>query len=215
MAERAILVLGAGGHGKAVVDLLLGLGEFSVAGVVDAAPRVTEILGVPVLGGVAEAARALAAGAAYAHPAIGANAARLAAGAWLEATGFALPTLIHPSAVVGRSATLGAGVVVMARAVIGPDAAIGRLALINTGAIVEHDCTVGEGAHLAPGVVLSGGVRVGARAMIGAGAVVLPGVSVGADAIIGAGAAVISDVAAGTTVVGVPARNVDPNATTT
>ncbi|MBR0656900.1 NeuD/PglB/VioB family sugar acetyltransferase [Plastoroseomonas arctica] len=208
MAERAILVLGAGGHGKAVLDLLLASGDFVVAGVVDAAPRVASVLGIAVLGDEAAAPRILAEGVGDAHPAIGANAARLSAGARLEAMGFALPALVHPSAVLGRGATLGAGAVVMARAVVGPDASIGRLALINTGAIVEHDCVVEEGAHLAPGVVLAGGVRVGARAMLGAGAVVLPAVSIGADAIIGAGAAVIADVAPGLTVTGVPARAV-------
>lgn len=205
MAERAILVLGAGGHGKAVLDLLLAWGEFRPAGVVDAAPRAASILGVPVLGDEAAAGRAFAEGVAFAHPAIGANRARLVAAARLEAIGFVLPALRHPAAILGYGATLGEGAVVMARAVIGPDALVGRLALVNTGAIVEHDCVVDEGAHLAPGVVLAGGVRVGARAMLGAGVVVLPGVSIGADAIIGAGAVVIANVAAGTTVTGVPA----------
>ena len=78
MAERTILVLGAGGHGKAVLDLLLAWGEFRPIGVVDAVPRVASILGVPVLGEEAAAGRAFADGVAFAHPAIGANRARLA-----------------------------------------------------------------------------------------------------------------------------------------
>jgi len=210
LAEGAILVLGAGGHGKAVLDLLLASGAYVIAGVVDAAPRQAAILGVPVLGDEAAAGRSFAAGVGFAHPAIGANAARLAAGARLQAIGFALPTLAHPTAVIGNGVTLAEGCAVMARVVIGPDARIGRLALINTGAIVEHDSVVEEGAHLAPGVVLTGGVRVGARAMLGAGAVVLPGLTIGADAVIGAGAAVTADVLPGARVAGVPARPVSP-----
>jgi len=206
MARPRLVLLGAGGHGKAVLDLLTAAGMHEVAGLVDAAPRVMQVLGHPVLG-TEDALPALhAAGVAAAHPAIGDNAARMAAGGRLEAAGFVLPSLVHPAALIGTGAVLGAGAVVMARAVVGPEARIGRLVLINTGAIVEHDCELGEGAHVGPGAVLAGHVRVGARVLVGAGAVIAPGVSVGADARIGAGAAVTRDVPAGATVGGVPAR---------
>jgi sugar O-acyltransferase (sialic acid O-acetyltransferase NeuD family) len=209
MERPAILLLGAGGHGKAVLDLLMAQGGWRIAGVVDAAPRVPAVLGVPVLGDESALAGLVAAGIGAAHPAIGNNAQRIAAAALLEAAGLALPALVHPAAILGHGATLGAGAVVMARAVIGPEARIGRLALVNTGAIVEHDCELAEGAHIAPGAVLAGGVRIGPGAMVGAGAVIRPGVSVGAGATIGAGAAVLADVPPGATVGGVPARPLD------
>jgi len=207
MTDRtAILVLGAGGHGKAVLDLLLAHGGWRVAGLLDAAPRLPAVLGVPVLGDESLLPALAAAGVAAAHPAIGRNEARLAAGARLAAAGFALPALRHPAAIIGRGAELAEGALVMARAVVGPEARIGRLALVNTGAIVEHDCVVGEGAHIAPGAVLAGGARVGAGALVGAGAVLRPGVRIGAGAVVGAGAAVVEDVPPGATVGGVPAR---------
>jgi UDP-perosamine 4-acetyltransferase len=209
-APEAILVLGAGGHGKAVVDLLLAHGGWRIAGVVDAAPRLAVLLGVPVLGDESLLAGLAGRGIGCAHPAIGDNAQREAAAARLLAAGFALPALAHPAAVLGHGANLDEGAAVLARAVIGPDAAIGRLALVNTGAIVEHDCVVGEAAHIAPGAVLAGGVRIGRGAMIGAGAVIRPGVAVGERAIIGAGAAVLADVPAGATFAGVPAQNLHP-----
>jgi UDP-perosamine 4-acetyltransferase len=209
-ALPAILVLGAGGHGKAIIDLLLADGGWRVAGVVDAAPRVAAVLGAPVLGDEAMLAGLAAAGIAAAHPAIGDNAQRIAAAARLRAAGFALPALVHPAAIIGHGARLEEGAAVLARAVIGPDVRIGRLALINTGAIVEHDCLVEEAAHLAPGAVLGGGVRIGSGAMVGAAAVIRPGVTIGAGAVIGAGAAVLADVPPGATMGGVPARNLHP-----
>jgi UDP-perosamine 4-acetyltransferase len=210
MTRPRILILGAGGHGKAVADLLLAHGDFDVAGFVDGAPKRAQLLGLPVLGDESQLAVLAGQGVSLAHPAIGDNAVRVAAAARLHAAGFALPSLTHPSAIIGTGVSLGDGAAVLARAVIGPDARIGALALINTGAIVEHDCVVGEAAHIGPGAVLAGGVRVGAGALIGAGAVIRPGLVIGAGAMVGAGAAVVEDVAPGAKVMGVPARAVQP-----
>jgi UDP-perosamine 4-acetyltransferase len=203
-----IVLLGAGGHGKAVLDLLRTVGpdRFAVVGLVDAAPRVARVLGVPVLGDESALPRLRAEGITHAVPAIGDNAARAAAAGRLRALGFGLPALVHPSAILGAGVVHGDGVVVMARAVIGPEARIGDLALINTGAIVEHDCVVGEAAHVAPGAILAGAVWVGAHALVGAGASVRPSLRIGEDAVVGAGAAVAADVPAGARVAGVPAR---------
>ncbi|MCK8785779.1 acetyltransferase [Roseomonas sp. NAR14] len=201
-----LVLVGAGGHGKAVLDLLLAAGDHEVVGVLDEAPRAPALLGVPVLGGLDLLARLRAEGVALAAVAVGDNAARARLGGLLLAAGYALPVLRHPAALVSGHATLGAGVVAMARAVIGPEARVGDLALVNTGAIVEHDCVVGEAAHVAPGAVLAGGASVGARAVIGAGAVLRPGVAVGESALVAAGAAVAAPVPAGARVGGVPAR---------
>jgi len=145
-------------------------------------------------------------GVSLAHAAFGDNAQRRAAAGRLRVAGFALPSLIHPAALIGHRAMIAEGAAILARTVIGPDAEIGPFALINTGAIVEHDCVVAEATHIGPGAVLAGGVRIGAGALIGAGAVLRPGISIGAGAVIAAGAAVVEDIPSGAGVAGVPAR---------
>lgn len=191
-----ILILGAGGHGRAVCEAARDAG-FSPRGFLDARAPLPEMLGLPVLGDE---------GAHDGGPlliALGGNALRLAAAARL---GCALPVLLHPSAIRARSAEVAEGAVVMPRVVLGALARVGRLVLVNTGAIIEHDVVLGEGAHVAPGAVICGGVRVGARALVGAGAVIAPNLVLGEDAVVGAGAAVLADVPPGTVVAGVPAR---------
>lgn len=191
-----VLILGAGGHGRAVCEAAQDTG-FEVAGFLDGRAPLPDVLGLPVLGTEA------------AHDggplliALGDNAARLAAA---DRLGAPLPVLLHPSAVRARSAGIAEGAVVMPRAVLGAQARVGRLALVNTGAIVEHDVELGEGAHVAPGAVLCGGVRIGRGALVGAGAVVAPNIEVGEGAVIGAGASVTGNVDAFSRVAGVPAR---------
>lgn len=119
-----------------------------------------------------------------------------------------LVTVIHPSAWVSSTATIGGGVFIGPHAVVHAGAVIRDHAIINTGAIVEHDCDIGENAHLAPGAVLGGTVRVGADALVGLGARAIPGVRIGAGCAIGAGSVVIRDIPDGATVMGVPAKAV-------
>jgi acetyltransferase EpsM len=103
-------------------------------------------------------------------------------------------SLIHETAIISPSATIGRGTVVMAKAVVHAAAKVGHHAVVNTGAIIEHDAILGDYVHAAEG------------AMIGAAATVIPGKTIGKWAIIGAGATVISDIPADSTAVGTPAR---------
>ncbi|MEM1349015.1 MAG: acetyltransferase [Myxococcota bacterium] len=203
-----LLILGAGGHGRVVADVVRACGHV-VAGYVDRdASKLHSVVEpggakVEVLQKDLDPDALPHAVDALVHG-VGANAARASLDElfyeWIA------PALVHPSAIVSPSAAVGAGTVVMPRAVLHPSARVGRSVIVNTGAIIEHDCEVGDHAHLSPGAVLCGVVTVGPRAWVGAGAVVLPGVVLGQDVVVGAGAVVLRDVPAGATVVGNPAR---------
>lgn len=124
----------------------------------------------------------------------------------LEAEGRRLATLIHPSAVIARSAVLEAGCVVFPNVVVGAWTTVGRATIVNRGALIGHHTTVGAYAFVGPGANIAGGVSIGDQAYIGIGAIVRDDRSVGANATVGAGAVVVADVGAGTTVIGLPAR---------
>jgi acetyltransferase EpsM len=114
-------------------------------------------------------------------------------------------TLIHETAVVSPSASLGHGSVIMANTVINADAHIGYHTIMNTGSIVEHDCRIADYVHLAPKATLTGAVVINEGSMIGAGATIIPGKQVGEWATVGAGATVIHDVPSCRTAIGTPA----------
>jgi sugar O-acyltransferase (sialic acid O-acetyltransferase NeuD family) len=202
MRTEAILLYGAGGHAKVVLDaLLLDGAKRADIDVADdsAALHGSDFLGAPVR-------PAGECGGRRFHVAIGIARAREAVQARLLAEGRQALAVIHPRACVSPLASLGQGVFIAAQAVVAPAARIGDAVIVNHGAIVDHDCMVGAFTHIAPNATLGGNVTIGRRVLIGAGATLLPGVQVGDDCVIGAGAVVTADVAAGGTWVGVPAR---------
>ncbi len=205
-AKQRVVVVGAGGHAKVVLEALWAMDTFEVVGLIDPNAADLEVLGVPVLGGDELLPRLFEQGVASAVVAIGSNRRRQQLGHSLLAMGFTLPAVVHPSAFISPSAVIGQGSVVMARAVVGTLASVGELAIINTGAIVEHDNQIGKSTHICPGVALAGGVRVGDRALVGVGSAVRPEISIGDDSIVGAGSAVVTNVPSGVTVAGTPAR---------
>ena len=117
-----------------------------------------------------------------------------------------LPILIHPSAIVSDSATIGEGSVVMAGAVINPCVKIGKGAIINTCSSVDHGSVIGNYCHISVGARVTGSVEIGNRVFFGAGAVVINNKSIASDTIVGAGAVVVEDIIMKGTYVGVPAR---------
>ena len=114
--------------------------------------------------------------------------------------------VIHPAALISRSASIAAGTMVLPGAIVNAQASIGKYCILNTNSSVDHECVIGDFVHIAPGAVLAGNVEVGEGSLIGMGAVVLPHVKIGSWCKIGAGAVVVEDVPDGKTVIGVPAK---------
>lgn len=140
--------------------------------------------------------------------AIGNNEIRKKVHNQLSIAGATIPTLIHPSAVIGVQVEIGEGTVVMAGAVINCGCRIGKNCIVNTGATVDHDGIIRDYVHISPGAHIAGTVSIGECAWIGVGAVVSNNVEITAGTIIGAGAVVVKDIREAGTYVGVLARRV-------
>jgi len=209
--SKRVLVYGAGGHGKVVANVAQRAGLVVTAFVDDGPGRDgTEFFDAPVVSWARVLGEFGRFGGIPVALAIGDNAIRERIHARISDKGFRTVTLLHDRAVVARSARIGEGTVVMACAVVNPDASIGPGAILNTSCVVEHDCEVGAYAHLSPSAALGGTVMVGRRVHLGIGAVVLPGLNISDDTRVGAGAVVTRDITERVTVVGVPARVLQP-----
>jgi sugar O-acyltransferase (sialic acid O-acetyltransferase NeuD family) len=119
--------------------------------------------------------------------------------------GISFATLVHPRAIVARSARIGRGVFVGAGSVIASCAVLEPHAFVNRAASIGHDSIVRSFARIQPGAAIAGHVLVGVGATIGLGALVIEEREVGPGAVVAAGAVVIHDVSPHTLVAGVPA----------
>ena len=199
-----LVLCGAGGHAKVVVDILRAAEEHFNIVFVDANPA---LAGKTFLGFEVHSVEDLRPGDRdYFLVSIGDNSDRSRNYESFLRLGLQPITAIHPTAVVSPSARIGSGTVVMPRAVINAAAAIGENCIINTGAIVEHDCVVGDHVHISPGATIGGGATLESLVHVGLNASVLPGLSVGRSSVVGAGGVVIRCVPENVVVAGVPAR---------
>jgi sugar O-acyltransferase (sialic acid O-acetyltransferase NeuD family) len=193
----SVVIFGAGGHGKTLIELIRASGGLEPVGVIDDSAEESDVLGVPVIGTRHDLASIRSDGIALAVNAIGGitnMTVRVEVSDLLNASGFLMPVLIHPSAVVETSAKIGPGSQILAHSYVGSDAILADGVIVNTGAVVSHDCVIGSHANISPGCLLASGVRVGSRTLIGMGVTTYLGVEIGSNARVGNGVNVNADV---------------------
>lgn len=205
-----LAIVGAGGHGRVVLDILRAAGGHEVVAFIDSNPQLTgrRVDGVRVAGTWDALGGLAAEGVRGVVVAIGDNGVRRGFAEEVSRTGFELVSAVHPSAQIASNTKLGNNVVVAAGAVVSAHCQIGDSVILNTGCIVDHESMIGTAAHICPGVRLAGHVTVESGAFVGIGATIVQNVRIGFDAVVGAGAVVIRDVHPMTTVVGVPAAEI-------
>ncbi|MCH8878862.1 MAG: acetyltransferase [Planctomycetes bacterium] len=204
------VIIGAGGHGRVVLDIMQHEGRHEVVGFLDSNPDLHGRLmdGVEVLGPIQRLAGLKEQGVLGAIVAVGHNGTRRSFGEQVQRLGHELVSAIHPSANIASNVSLGRGVVVAAGALVCAHCQIGDGVILNTGCLVDHETMIGTACHLCPGVKIAGRVTIESGAFVGIGATVIQHVRVGHDSVIGAGAVVLKDVPPMSTVVGLPAREI-------
>lgn len=124
----------------------------------------------------------------------------------LEGRGCRFLTMIHPTAIVAESATIGTGAIVCPGAIISDRAEVGRFGLLNYLSSLAHDARTGDFAVLSPYAALAGGAVVGEDVFLGMHASVGPGCEVGAGSLLSANSSALNHVPTGSLVHGSPGR---------
>jgi acetyltransferase EpsM len=203
---KPLVVIGAGGHSKVVIDIINVCGEYEIIAILD--DRYSELIteGSTIFAPISYSRQIILERNPYFIIAIGNNIVRQKMTEELLRVSAKFVTLIHPSAVISPSASLGEGTVVLPNAVVNSDAVIGRHVIINTSSVIEHDNIIEDYVHISPGTILTGNVQVGNGTHIGAGSTIIPGKKLGNWSIIGAGSTIITDIPDYVTAVGTPAK---------
>lgn len=197
-SPKNLLIYGAGGHGKSLLELIRVLGTFNVVGFIDDGVAKGEmVLGVPVLGDKYSLNNIFAKGIRMAVNAVGGiGQLRIRENVFrrLIDAGFKIPSVIHPTAFLEASAKISEGVQVFPFAYVGSEVDIGFGSIVNTGAIISHECILGELVNISPGAILAGEVIIGDGVLIGMGVTINLQVEIGAGARVGNGATIKSNV---------------------
>lgn len=208
MTKRPLIIVGAGGHAKVIIDIARLQGfETLFATDVDTSLHGSSIMGVRIVGDDNHLS-AYAPSDIYLANGVGAIAStrqRQAAYDKFTAQGYEFLSLIHPSAVIADTAILNEGVQCMAGTIIQPEVQLGKNSVINTRASIDHDSEIGAHSFIGPGVITGGSVKIQDGVFIGTGAIILPSITICDRAIVGAGATVIRNLRTGEKVAGNPA----------
>jgi sugar O-acyltransferase (sialic acid O-acetyltransferase NeuD family) len=206
-----LVILGAGGHARVVLDSLINASGFVPHAVVDSNQMLwgSDLDGVPIRGGDELLAELIKEGVTHFVVGLGSLGNPGPRRRLFElgvSSGLRPASVMHPTAACSSKAKIGDGAQLLPQSVVNAGAILGKNVIINSGAIVEHYCVLGDYVHIAPGATLGGGVQVGEGVHIGLGASVLQEIKIGRNSIVGAGAVVVDDVPQDVIVVGVPAR---------
>jgi len=161
MIKPKIILIGAGGHGKVLVDAIILQGKYEIAGFVDSKIDIgTEIFrNYRVILQQNELSK-ISNYADFFIVAIGNNTIREKI--YAEAEKYIKPAIIiHPSAIIGSDVSIGDGTVVLINSVINTCSRIGKNAIVNSGVIIDHECTIGSHIHLSIGTLVGSNTVIG------------------------------------------------------
>jgi len=193
MSKPKLILIGAGGHAHACIDVIEQHGGYQIAGLVGMPEEMhTQHFGYEVIATDGDLPQ-LAKDYPYALITVGQiqtsdHRTRLYQQA--NKLGFQLPAIIAPSAHVSRHATIGLGSIVMHGAIVNAGASVGNNCIINTRALLEHDVTVADHCHISTGAILNGDVKIGSGSFVGSGSIIKEGLALGQHCVVGMGLSV-------------------------
>jgi sugar O-acyltransferase (sialic acid O-acetyltransferase NeuD family) len=193
MNKPSLILIGAGGHAGACIDVVEHLGTFKIAGLVGIEEELQhECMGYCVIATDSDLPK-LAKQYQYALITVGQIESALVRQRLYEQAlilGFKLPAIISPTAHVSRHAVVGDATIIMHGAIVNAGAKVGNNCIVNTNALIEHDATVADHCHISTGAIVNGAANIGLGSFLGSGSIVKQGITLGSNCVVGMGIAV-------------------------
>ncbi len=212
MAKTKLIIVGASGHSKVIIDVFEKMKNHEILGLFDDfVAKDSEMLGYRVLGKINEITPFLSVQVEVkVFIAIGDNWTRSLIKKKLIADhpNIQWAQAIHPFSQIGKGTILGNGVAVLAGAVINSDSKLGDFSIMGSNSNLDHESQLGNFASIAPGCTTGGNVRVGSYSAIGLGTNITHGRSIGSHTVIGAGSTVLQDIGDSIVAYGTPAKKI-------
>jgi len=192
-----ILLIGAGGHARACIDVIETANQFEIAGLIEKDESMTAAnLGYPIIGVDSDLSNLRQ---QYSHALITigqikSSKVRIKLFQRLKELDFTLPIAISRKAYVSKHALIGDGTIIMHGAIVNANAKIGQNCIINNKCLIEHDAVIGDHCHIATGAIINGEVSVGYETFVGSGTITKQCISIGSKCVIGAGAVLKNDI---------------------
>jgi sugar O-acyltransferase (sialic acid O-acetyltransferase NeuD family) len=213
---RDLLLIGAGGFARETAEAVRAINRaapaWNLLGFLDDDParHGTRVGGTPVVGPIDAVADHPGAAIVICtgRPSNYLSRPRIAARLGLGPERYA--TLVHPTAAVGQTCSVGPGSVLLAQVVLTADVTIGAHVAVMPQVVLTHDACLADFCTVGSGVRVGGGCTVGTGAYVGAGAHLRENLAIGARAMIGMSAVVTRDVGPERLVYGAPAADRGP-----
>jgi len=192
-----ILLIGAGGHARACVDVIEEKNQFEIIGLIEKNGEMGNVnLGYPIIGTDNDLydMRKKYSNALITIGQIKSPKIRIKLYQLLKELDFTLPIIISPKAYVSKHAQIAEGSIIMHGAIVNANAKIGKNCIVNNHSLIEHDAVIGNHCHIATGAIVNGEVTIGSKSFIGSGAVTKQSISIGEKCVIGAGCIIKTDV---------------------
>jgi sugar O-acyltransferase (sialic acid O-acetyltransferase NeuD family) len=207
---KNIIIIGASGHAKVIIDMLKRQNNCTVVGIIDVKEKIgQQVMGYEILG-TEEILPNLV--REYKNLegiiAIGDNSVRNAVLKKIHSIvpDFNFAAVVDSSAVIAENVLIGQGTAIMPGVVVNNAASIGNFCILNTKSSLDHDSIMEDFSSLAPGVTVGGNVKIGHHSAISLGANIIHGIEIGEHTVVGAGSTVVRSIPANVVAFGVPAK---------
>lgn len=194
--KQQIIVIGAGGHAKSLIELVESTSQFQIKGLIGMANEIgKKVLNYEVFDSDENINRYISSSSfALGIGQIKSSAFRFTIFNKIKELGGSFPVLVSSSSVVSNHAKIEEGTTIFHQTLINSGAKIGKCSIINSGAIVEHDASIGDFCHISTNATINGNCTLGNAVFIGSGSTLIQETKITSNCVIGAGSLVTKNI---------------------